>query len=99
MIKVAVDLAKNAASVRCVAMTRCEHRFLKALSVHIPISQYTYSFTSALSDHTTELIVSTTFSTNSQKQSKATPRFQLWRMKLVSSARKTPADAEAQNSA
>ena len=53
----------------------------------IPMSQYTYSFTSALSDHTIALAPSATLSRISQKHKMATPKFQLCRMKLVRSTR------------
>ena len=51
------------------------------------MSQYTYNFTSALSDHKIAFVPSARFSKNSQKHRKATPKFQLSRTKLVKRTR------------
>lgn len=69
-------------TIRCM-ISQCYDLTCGYETEGLPMSQYTYSFTSELSNQIIALIAPVRFSKKSQKHRNATPRFQLWRTKLV----------------
>ena len=99
MIKVAMGLTTAVINCMCETISKLQSVTCPPIlepNKHKPISQYTCSLMSALSDHITAPIPIVRHSQNSQKHKNATPKFQLCRTMFVKRTRRSIAAAKMQ---